>query len=271
MSISRRQIIQAASAASFAATGLHVWAQAQLETVTIITGFAAGGTSDTTCRRVAEQARARLRQGVRGREPHRRRRPDRRHLRQEPAGRRRHDPADADLDPHDLSAHLQEAAVRPGGRPDAGDARLHLRLRLCGRPGRAARREDRARVPGLGPRPIPRRQLRLAGRRLDAALHRRAAGRERGVDLKHAAYRGTQPAMLDLLGGNISAVSGPIGDITQHLPTGKVASSASRAPSAAASRPTCRPSASRASRTWRTANGSPSSCRPRPAGSRGAA
>jgi tripartite-type tricarboxylate transporter receptor subunit TctC len=42
------------------------------------------------------------------------------------------------------------------------------------------------------------------------------------VDLKHVAYRGTQPAMLDLLGGNISAVSGPIGDITQHLPTGKV-------------------------------------------------
>ena len=28
--------------------------------------------------------------------------------------------------------------------------------------------------------------------------------------------------MLDLLGGNVSAVSGPIGDITQHLPTGKV-------------------------------------------------
>jgi tripartite-type tricarboxylate transporter receptor subunit TctC len=43
-----------------------------------------------------------------------------------------------------------------------------------------------------------------------------------GVDLKHAAYRGTQPAMLDLLGGNVSAVSGPIGDLTQHLPTGKV-------------------------------------------------
>ena len=47
-------------------------------------------------------------------------------------------------------------------------------------------------------------------------------GKNGGVDLKHAAYRGTQPAMLDLLGGNISAVSGPIGDITQHLPTGKV-------------------------------------------------
>lgn len=47
-------------------------------------------------------------------------------------------------------------------------------------------------------------------------------GKNAGVELKHAAYRGTQPAMLDLLGGNISAVSGPIGDITQHLPTGKV-------------------------------------------------
>jgi tripartite-type tricarboxylate transporter receptor subunit TctC len=47
-------------------------------------------------------------------------------------------------------------------------------------------------------------------------------GKNAGVDLKHAAYRGTQPAMLDLLGGNIAAVSGPVGDITQHLPTGKV-------------------------------------------------
>jgi len=47
-------------------------------------------------------------------------------------------------------------------------------------------------------------------------------GKNAGVDLKHAAYRGTQPAMLDLLGGNVAAVSGPIGDITQHLASGKV-------------------------------------------------
>ncbi len=47
-------------------------------------------------------------------------------------------------------------------------------------------------------------------------------GKRGAVELKHAAYRGTQPAMLDLIGGNISAVSGPIGDITQHLATGKV-------------------------------------------------
>ena len=47
-------------------------------------------------------------------------------------------------------------------------------------------------------------------------------GKTAGIELRHAAYRGTQPAMLDLLGGSVSAVSGPIGDITQHLPTGKV-------------------------------------------------
>ncbi|RYZ12185.1 MAG: twin-arginine translocation pathway signal protein [Comamonadaceae bacterium] len=47
-------------------------------------------------------------------------------------------------------------------------------------------------------------------------------GKSAGIELRHAAYRGTQPAMLDLLGGNVSAVSGPIGDITQHLATGKV-------------------------------------------------
>ena len=47
-------------------------------------------------------------------------------------------------------------------------------------------------------------------------------GKSAGIDLKHAAYRGTQPAMQDLLGGNVSAVSGPIGDLTQHLPGGRV-------------------------------------------------
>lgn len=47
-------------------------------------------------------------------------------------------------------------------------------------------------------------------------------GRSAGIDLRHAGYRGAQPAMLDLLGGNISAASVPLGDITQHLPSGKV-------------------------------------------------
>lgn len=47
-------------------------------------------------------------------------------------------------------------------------------------------------------------------------------GRAAGVDLKHAPYRGTQPAIVDLMGGQIAAVSGPVGEFLQHLPTGKV-------------------------------------------------
>jgi tripartite-type tricarboxylate transporter receptor subunit TctC len=47
-------------------------------------------------------------------------------------------------------------------------------------------------------------------------------GRAAGFDFKHAPYRGTQPAIVDLMGGQIAAVSGPVGEFLQHLPTGKV-------------------------------------------------
>lgn len=47
-------------------------------------------------------------------------------------------------------------------------------------------------------------------------------GRAAGVDLKHAPYRGTQPAIADLMGGQIASVSGPVGEFLQHLSTGKV-------------------------------------------------
>jgi tripartite-type tricarboxylate transporter receptor subunit TctC len=41
------------------------------------------------------------------------------------------------------------------------------------------------------------------------------------TDLKHVAFRGTQPAILDMIGGQISAVSGPVGEFTQHVAAGK--------------------------------------------------
>jgi tripartite-type tricarboxylate transporter receptor subunit TctC len=47
-------------------------------------------------------------------------------------------------------------------------------------------------------------------------------GRLAGINYQHVAYRGSQPAMLDLLGGNLAAVSAPIGDVIQHVSTGKV-------------------------------------------------
>lgn len=56
MSMNRRQLLQSASAgALLSAIGQHALAQAHPELLRIVTGFAAGGTSDTICRRVATQ------------------------------------------------------------------------------------------------------------------------------------------------------------------------------------------------------------------------
>lgn len=46
-------------------------------------------------------------------------------------------------------------------------------------------------------------------------------GKQAGVELTHIAYRGTQPAILDMIGGQLPAVSGPIGDFLPHLAGGK--------------------------------------------------
>ena len=46
-------------------------------------------------------------------------------------------------------------------------------------------------------------------------------GRTAGIELKHVPYRGTQPAILDMIGGQIQAVSGPVGEFTQHVAAGK--------------------------------------------------
>ena len=47
-------------------------------------------------------------------------------------------------------------------------------------------------------------------------------GRAANLDLKHVPYRGTQPAIVDLMGGQVASVSGPVGEFLQHLPTGKL-------------------------------------------------
>ena len=46
-------------------------------------------------------------------------------------------------------------------------------------------------------------------------------GRAGGVDLRHVAFRGTQPAILDMIGGQIAAVAGPSGEFTQQVAAGK--------------------------------------------------
>lgn len=47
-------------------------------------------------------------------------------------------------------------------------------------------------------------------------------GRAGGLTLQHAAFRGSQPAILDMIGGQIPAVSGPVGEFLPHMEGGKV-------------------------------------------------
>jgi tripartite-type tricarboxylate transporter receptor subunit TctC len=47
-------------------------------------------------------------------------------------------------------------------------------------------------------------------------------GREAGADLTHVGYRGSQPAMLDMMGGQLPAISAPLGEFLPHLASGKV-------------------------------------------------
>lgn len=47
-------------------------------------------------------------------------------------------------------------------------------------------------------------------------------GRAGQVDLRHVPFRGSQPAILDMIGGQIPAVCGPLGEFMPHLAGGKV-------------------------------------------------
>jgi tripartite-type tricarboxylate transporter receptor subunit TctC len=46
--------------------------------------------------------------------------------------------------------------------------------------------------------------------------------KETGLDLRHVAYRGSAPGIQDLLGGQVAAMSSPIGDYLPHLKAGKL-------------------------------------------------
>ena len=222
MRISRRHIIQSAGASALlAGVGQAAWAQT-LETAKIVTGFAAGGTSDTLCRRVAmklspdyaKTAVVENKTGAGGQiavqfvkgAP-----ADGMTILQTPTSiltiyphiykKLPYDPV-ADLTPVSLACIFDFGfAVGPAVPLSVKTVPEFLAWAKANPAG------ANFGSPAAGSTP----------HFIGALL-----GKSADVDLKHAAYRGTQPAMLDLLGGNISAVSGPIGDITQHLPTGKV-------------------------------------------------
>lgn len=223
MRMSRRQIVQSAGATAFLASlGQQVMAQAQIENLKIVTGFAAGGTSDTTCRRVAVRLTGTFAKSV--------------------------------TVENKTGAGGQIAIQYAKGQPADGTTLLqsptsmftiypHIFKKLPYDPVTDVTPVSLACVFdfgfAVGPL-VPANVKNIAdfvawakANPTQANFGSPAAGstphfvgallgKMTGIDLKHAAYRGTQPAMADLLGGNLAAVSGPIGDITQHLATGKV-------------------------------------------------
>ena len=223
MTFTRRQMLQTTGASALLASlGQQAFAQASLETATIVTGFAAGGTSDTTCRRIATRlspdyaktAVVENRTGAGGQiaiQFVKSAAPDGATLLQTPTSmltiyphiykKLAYDPK-ADLAPVSLGCVFDFGlAVGPAVPASVKSVPEFLAWAKANPAG------ANFGSPAAGSTP----------HFIGALL-----GKSAGVDLKHAAYRGTQPAMLDLLGGNVSAVSGPVGDLTQHLPSGKV-------------------------------------------------
>ena len=224
MTLTRRHLLQTTGASALLASlGQQAFAQAQpMETARLITGFAAGGTSDTLCRRVASRLQpdygkavvVENRTGAGGQiavtyvkgQP-----ADGATILQTPTSiltiyphiykKLPYDPL-VDLTPVTVACQFDFGfAVGPAVPASVKSVPEYLAW------AKAHPEGANYGSPAAGSTP----------HFIGALL-----GKNAGVDLKHAAYRGTQPAMLDLLGGNVAAVSGPIGDITQHLASGKV-------------------------------------------------
>ena len=223
MTFTRRQLLQSTGASALLASiGQSAFAQAQIDTAKIITGFAAGGTSDTICRRVAQKlqgdyAKAAVvenKTGAGGQiavQTVKAAAPDGATILQTPTSiltiyphiykKLPYEPL-TDLTPVSVGCVFDFGfAVGPAVPASVKTVPEFLAWVKSNPAG------GNFGSPAAGSTP-----------HFLGAL----VGKSGGVELKHAGYRGTQPAMLDLLGGNISAVSGPIGDITQHLASGKV-------------------------------------------------
>jgi tripartite-type tricarboxylate transporter receptor subunit TctC len=221
MSLSRRTLIHTSAAGALLAMAPRLHAQTAFETVKIITGFPPGGTSDTICRRVAAKlapgygksvvvenrtgAGGQIAiQGVRSMTP------DGTTLLQTPMSmlgiyphiyrKLSYDPV-ADLTPVTLGCTF-DFGLAVGPAVPATVKSIGEFLAWCkANPGQA-----NFGSPAAGSVP------HFIGVLL---------GRSAGIDLKHVPYRGTQPAILEMVGGQLQAVSGPIGEFTQHVAAGK--------------------------------------------------
>ena len=222
MTVTRRNVLQASAATLLTSAAARAFAQATpYETVRIITGFPPGGTSDTICRRVASKLApgygksvvVENRAGAGGQiavQSMKQMPADGTAILQTPMSmlgiyphiykKLQYDPQ-TDVVPVSLGATFDFGfAVGPAVPSSVRD--IPEFLAWC----KANPTQANFGSPGAGAVP------HFIGVLI---------GRSGGVDLKHVPYRGTQPAILEMIGGQIQAVSGPVGEFTQHVAAGK--------------------------------------------------
>ena len=221
MTLSRRTLLHTTAATALLASVPRAFAQAALENVKLITGFPPGGTSDTICRRVAAKltpgyARTAVvenRTGAGGQiaiQAVKAMAPDGSTILQTPMSmlgvyphiykKLAYDPV-ADLTPVTLGCTF-DFGFAVGPAVPASVKSLADFLAWC------KANPDKANFGSPAAGSVPHF--------IGALL-----GRNAGIDLKHVPYRGTQPAILDMIGGQVQAVSGPIGEFTQHVAASK--------------------------------------------------
>ena len=222
MIVTRRDALTASAATLWAGLSARAFAQAApLDTVKIITGFPPGGTSDTICRRVAgklapgygKSVLVENRAGAGGQiaiQSFKTAAPDGASILQTPMSmlgiyphiykKLQYDPV-ADLTPVSQGATF-DFGFAVGSAVPASVHNIPEFLAWC----KANPNQANFGSPAAGSVP------HFIGVLI---------GRSAGIDLKHVPYRGTQPAILELIGGQIQAVSGPVGEFIQHVAAGK--------------------------------------------------
>ena len=222
MTVNRRDAITASATTLLAGVAVRAFAQATpLETVRLITGFPPGGTSDTICRRVASKLApgygksvvVENRAGAGGQiaiQGFKTMVPDGTAILQTPMSmlgiyphiykKLQYDPIN-DVVPVSLGA-VFDFGFAVGPAVPASVCNIPEFLAWC----KANPTQANFGSPAAGSVP------HFIGVLI---------GRSAGVDLKHVPYRGTQPAILEMIGGQIQAVSGPVGEFTQHVAAGK--------------------------------------------------
>lgn len=217
----RRQMLAGGGAAALAA-GWPQWAAAQgIDTARVLCGFPAGGTTDAVSRRVAEKMRGSFaanvlvenKPGAGGRlamEELRRSPPDGSTLLLTPA-------AIVTLYPHvysklgygidDVTPVCTACVIEFGFGvgPKVPESVRNIKDFLAWAKANPKDASFGSPAPGSPPH--------LLGALLS---------KESGVDLSHVPYRGSAPGIQDLLGGQVAAMSSPVGDYLPHLKSGKL-------------------------------------------------